>query len=80
MFAVALLQNVGISTQLALVGSDQLRTAYWSRRGLEVKQLELAITTQKKIDFAVVFRVTNANPNGEPLNGNRPRTDSPALR
>ena len=27
-----------------------------------------------KIDFAVVFRVTNANPNGDPLNGNRPRT------
>lgn len=28
----------------------------------------------KKIDFAVVFRVLNANPNGDPLNGNRPRT------
>lgn len=27
-----------------------------------------------KIDFAVVFRVQNANPNGDPLNGNRPRT------
>lgn len=27
----------------------------------------------KKIDFAVVFRVRNANPNGDPLNGNRPR-------
>lgn len=26
-----------------------------------------------KIDFAVVFSVTNANPNGDPLNGNRPR-------
>lgn len=26
-----------------------------------------------KTDFAVVFRVTNANPNGDPLNGNRPR-------
>lgn len=32
-------------------------------------------TLQKKIDFAVVFRVINANPNGDPLNGNRPRTD-----
>jgi len=32
-------------------------------------------TLQKKIDFAVVFRVRNANPNGDPLNGNRPRTD-----
>ncbi len=29
---------------------------------------------QHKIDFAVVLRVTNANPNGDPLNGNRPRT------
>ena len=27
-----------------------------------------------KIDFAVVFGVKNANPNGDPLNGNRPRT------
>ena len=27
----------------------------------------------KKIDFAVIFSVTNANPNGDPLNGNRPR-------
>ena len=32
-------------------------------------------TLQNKIDFAVVFRVTRANPNGDPLNGNRPRTD-----
>ena len=27
-----------------------------------------------KIDFAVVFSVSHANPNGDPLNGNRPRT------
>jgi len=27
----------------------------------------------KKIDFAVIFRVKNANPNGDPLNSNRPR-------
>ncbi|GAA0451841.1 type I-C CRISPR-associated protein Cas7/Csd2 [Alkalibacillus silvisoli] len=26
-----------------------------------------------KIDFAVIFTVSNANPNGDPLNGNRPR-------
>ena len=32
-------------------------------------------TLQNKIDFALVFRVKNANPNGDPLNGNRPRTD-----
>jgi len=30
---------------------------------------------KNKIDFAVIFRVKNANPNGDPLNGNRPRTD-----
>ncbi len=30
---------------------------------------------QNKIDFAVVLSVKHANPNGDPLNGNRPRTD-----
>ncbi|MEX8520093.1 MAG: type I-C CRISPR-associated protein Cas7/Csd2 [Leptothrix sp. (in: b-proteobacteria)] len=30
---------------------------------------------QNKIDFALVLRVKHANPNGDPLNGNRPRTD-----
>ncbi len=30
---------------------------------------------QNKIDFAVVLRVKRANPNGDPLNGNRPRID-----
>lgn len=29
----------------------------------------------KKIDFALILEVTNANPNGDPLNGNRPRND-----
>lgn len=29
----------------------------------------------KKIDFALIISVKNANPNGDPLNGNRPRTD-----
>jgi len=29
---------------------------------------------QNKIDFAVIFTVDAANPNGDPLNGNRPRT------
>lgn len=28
-----------------------------------------------KIDFAIIIAVNNANPNGDPLNGNRPRTD-----
>ena len=27
-----------------------------------------------KIDFALVFTARNANPNGDPLDGNRPRT------
>lgn len=31
-------------------------------------------TLNNKIDFAVLFSVKNANPNGDPLNGNRPRT------
>lgn len=29
----------------------------------------------KKIDFALIIEVNRANPNGDPLNGNRPRTD-----
>jgi len=32
-----------------------------------------------KIDFAIILRVRNANPNGDPLNGNRPRTDYSGL-
>lgn len=36
-------------------------------------------TLTKKIDFAVVFSVDNANPNGDPLNGNRPRTNYDGL-
>jgi CRISPR-associated protein Csd2 len=30
-------------------------------------------TLSNKIDFAVIVSVNNANPNGDPLNGNRPR-------
>lgn len=33
----------------------------------------------KKIDFAVVMAVKNANPNGDPLNGNRPRENYSGL-
>ena len=33
------------------------------------------MTLSKKIDFAVIIKVKNATPNGDPLNGNRPRTD-----
>ncbi len=32
-------------------------------------------TLKNKIDFALILRIKNANPNGDPLNGNRPRTD-----
>lgn len=32
-------------------------------------------TLRNKIDFAVMFSVKNANPNGDPLNGNRPRVN-----
>ena len=30
---------------------------------------------ENKVDFVVLVSVTNANANGDPLNGNRPRTD-----
>lgn len=30
---------------------------------------------EHKIDFTVIFSVNRANPNGDPLDGNRPRTD-----
>ncbi len=33
------------------------------------------MSLKNKIDFAVVLHVDHANPNGDPLNGNRPRTD-----
>lgn len=33
------------------------------------------MSLENKIDFAVIFSVKNANPNGDPLNGNRPRID-----
>lgn len=35
----------------------------------------MVATLSNKIDFAVILRVRNANPNGDPLNGNRPRAD-----
>jgi len=37
------------------------------------------MTLSNKIDFAVVFSVRNANPNGDPLNGNRPRINYDGL-
>ena len=36
-------------------------------------------TLQNKVDFALVFSAKNANPNGDPLGGNRPRTTSDGL-
>ncbi len=33
------------------------------------------MSLNNKIDFAIIFKVKNANPNGDPLNGNRPRVD-----
>lgn len=36
-------------------------------------------TLDKKIDFACVIKIKNANPNGDPLNGNRPRTNYDGL-
>jgi CRISPR-associated protein Csd2 len=37
------------------------------------KRRKLRMSLSNKIDFAVVFSVKNANPNGDPINGNRPR-------
>src|SRR5882672_9168621 len=39
----------------------------------------LMLRLEHKIDFAIIFCVKNANPNGDPLNGNRPRTDYSGL-
>jgi CRISPR-associated protein Csd2 len=36
-------------------------------------------TLKNKIDFAVIISVNNANPNGDPLNGNRPRVNYEGL-
>jgi CRISPR-associated protein Csd2 len=36
-------------------------------------------TLSKKIDYAIIISVKRANPNGDPLNGNRPRTDYEGL-
>ena len=33
------------------------------------------MSLNNKVDFAVIFSVKKANPNGDPLNGNRPRVD-----
>ncbi|MEA4833236.1 hypothetical protein SDC9_115726 [bioreactor metagenome] len=33
------------------------------------------MSLSKKIDFAIIISVKNANPNGDPLNGNRPRVN-----
>lgn len=37
--------------------------------------METKETLKNKIDFAVILTVNRANPNGDPLSGNRPRTD-----
>ncbi|MHC1723669.1 MAG: type I-C CRISPR-associated protein Cas7/Csd2 [Aminipila sp.] len=37
------------------------------------------MTLKSKIDFAVLFTVNHANPNGDPLNGNRPRENYDGL-
>jgi CRISPR-associated protein Csd2 len=35
----------------------------------------MKMSLSNKIDFALIFSVKNANPNGDPLNGNRPRVN-----
>ena len=41
-----------------------------------VKKGSKIMSLEKKIDFNVVFGVKGANPNGDPLNGNRPRQNN----
>ena len=41
-----------------------------------VKKGSKIMSLEKKIDFKVVFGVKGANPNGDPLNGNRPRQNN----
>ena len=43
------------------------------------KEYVIMAALENKIDFAIAFAVNNANPNGDPLNGNRPRTTSEGL-
>jgi CRISPR-associated protein Csd2 len=39
-----------------------------------MRRTKIMSILENKIDFAVLISVNNANPNGDPLNGNRPRT------
>jgi len=39
----------------------------------------MTTSIQNKIDFCLIFKVKNANPNGDPLNGNRPRQNYDGL-
>jgi CRISPR-associated protein Csd2 len=43
------------------------------KRYLKMKRRNKMAVLNKKIDFALVFSVKNANPNGDPLSGNMPR-------
>ena len=36
-------------------------------------------TLANKVDFEVIISATDANPNGDPLSGNRPRINSKGL-
>ena len=38
------------------------------------REIEMSVL-KNKIDFVLLVSVENANPNGDPLNGNRPRTN-----
>ena len=42
---------------------------------VEKEYLETLKAISNKIDFTVIFSVKKANPNGDPLDGNRPRVD-----
>lgn len=46
-----------------------------TKRNKTYRRKDPMSSLQHKIDFAVIINVDHANPNGDPLNGNRPRTD-----
>jgi CRISPR-associated protein Csd2 len=47
--------------------TNQIKTPNRQTRKIKMKKLS------KKVDFAIIFTVNKANPNGDPLNENRPR-------
>src|ERR1039458_6078571 len=64
-----------ITASVQRYGRRESRTAGRpTKTNQQIRERKMSVL-QNKIDFAAVLRVKHANPNGDPLNGNRPRTD-----